>query len=204
MTKDDSSFPAPAFVDGGAHYVALNFANIPQIRLPDMAAQVRRAIAWIYRNAASFDGDPTRLFLSGHSSGAHLAAAALVTDWPATHDVPANVIKGALLISGMYDLEAPMLSARSSYVKISKDEEHALSPQRHLDRVGCPVILAHGDGESPEFKRQARDFDAALKQRSLSSTLIEGKGFNHFELVETLGRADGLLGRVALKQMGLA
>jgi arylformamidase len=203
LTAADSAFPAPAFVENGAHYVALNFANIPKVRLPDMADQVRRAIAWVHKNAGARGADPARLFLSGHSSGGHLAGVALVTDW-ARYGTPETVLKAGLCVSGMYDLEAPMLSARSSYVKISREEEDALSPQRHLTRVRCPVAVAYGDGESPEFKRQAREFAAALKdQVRLGSALVEGKGMNHFEIVETLADAKGLLGALALKQMGL-
>lgn len=203
LTAADSAFPAPAFVENGAHYVALNFANIPKVRLPEMAEQVRRAIAWVHKNAAARGADPARLFLSGHSSGGHLAGVALVTEW-AKYGAPETAIKAGLCVSGMYDLEAPMLSARSSYVKIDHDEEHALSPMRHLTRVRCPIVVAFGAGESPEFKRQAREFAAALKTEvRLASALVEGPGLNHFEIIETLADPKGLLGRVALGQMGI-
>ncbi len=201
--KDSYSFLAETFVAAGAHYVALNFGNIPDVRLPEMAAQVRRAIAWLYRNARRFGGDPERLYLSGHSSGAHLAAVALATEWPA-HGMPETVVKAALLASGMYDLRAPLLSARSAYVRVTREEEDALSPLRHVGRIRCPVALAHGERESPEFRRQAADFAAALGAARLASEVIVGPGLNHFELLETLARRDGLLARVALGQMGLA
>lgn len=202
LGKDDVAFLAPAFVDAGAIYVALNFANIPKVRLPDMAHQVRSATAWVHLNAARFGGDPQRVFISGHSSGGHLCAVALTTDWT-RYNVPANVVKGAVCVSGMYDLQGVMLSARSDYVKISKDEEAALSPQRSLERITCPVVVAHGDGESPEFKRQARDFAARLQAGGRPNTLIEVKGLNHFEAIETMARPDGVLGQAALTQMGL-
>jgi len=200
---DQYSFPADTFVPAGACYVPLNFASIPKVRLPDMAAQVRRAVAWVYRNARSFGGDPDRIYLSGHSSGAHLAAVVLTTDWAAL-GVPDRVIQAGLCASGMYDLRAPLLSARSAYVKVSREEEDALSPQRHLDRVRCPIAVACGERESPEFKRQAVEFAAALGKAGLASEIHMGPGFNHFELLETLGQTDGLLARVALRQMGLA
>src|SRR5262249_59586814 len=159
---------------------------------------------WAYKNAKSFGGDPERIFASGHSSGGHLCGVALVTDW-SKYGVPANVLKGGLSVSGMYELNPVMLSARSSYVKISDEEKAALSSLRHLDRIACPVILAYGDGESPEFKRQSREMAAALKAKvKYASELIEVKGVNHFEIIETLGKPDGVLGKAALKQMGLA
>ena len=99
-----------------------------------MAEQVRRAVAWVYKNAASFGGDPNRIYVSGHSSGAHLAGVPLITDWQKDFGVPADVIKGALLSSGMYDLKPVRLSKRGAYVKFTDEMEEALSSQRHLDR----------------------------------------------------------------------
>ncbi len=202
LTKDDSAFAAPAFVENGVIYIALNFSAIPKVRLTDMADQCRRAIAWVAKNARGFGGNAERIYLSGHSSGGHLAGVMLTTDW-AKQGAPDNVIKGGLAVSGMYDMRAVLLSARSSYVKISADEETALSALRNLDKVRCPIGVAFGAGESPEFKRHAKSFADALRgQGRVASALLEGEGMNHFEIIETLGRPDGLLGRFALQQIG--
>jgi arylformamidase len=201
LTKDESAFPAPAFVENGAIFVALNFSVIPKVRLPEMADQCRRAIIWIWRNAWRFGGDRDRIHLSGHSSGGHLAAVLLTTDWK-SHGLAGSPLRAGLVASGMYDLGPVLLSARSSYVKLDKAEEDALSPMRHLDRVSCPIAVAYGDGESPEFKRHARDFAAALKAKVRHPSLLaEAKNQNHFELALTLGKSDGVLGRIALEQM---
>jgi len=203
LSKNESCFAAPTFVEAGAHFVALNFANIPQVRLPGMVAQVRRAIAWLYRNAGNLGGDPDRIYISGHSSGAHLAAAALITDWPSQFGLPADLLKGGLCASGMYDLAPVMLSARGAYLKISALEEDALSPARQLHMVHCPVIVAYGENESPEFRRQALSFARSLDQISRLEDLVVCRGLNHFEVIETLGVPDSPLARAALRQMGL-
>src|SRR5262249_50093355 len=157
-----------------------------------------------YSNARSFGGDPERIYISGHSSGGHLAGVALVTDWRKDFGLPANPIKGALCCSGMYDLKPVRLSARSNYVKFTDEIEHALSTQRHLDRLNPPVVLAYGTFETPEFQRQSRDFAAALKAAGKPVQLLVGEGYNHFELPETLANPYGLLGRAALAQMNLS
>jgi arylformamidase len=169
-----------------------------------MADQVRRAVAWVYKNATSFGGDPNRLYLARHSSGAHLAGVVLVTDWRKDFGLPDDIVKGALLISGMYDLKPVRLSKRSEYVKFTDEMEQALSTQRHLQRLKTPVIVAHGTLESPEFQRQTREFAAAVKAAGKPVRLIVGEGYNHFEFPETLGHPSGLLGRAALEQMRLA
>ena len=197
--------PAEMFVQAGAHYVALDFDNAPECdgNLMVMAAQVRSALAWVYRNAAKFAGDPERIWVSATSSGAHLAAVAATTDWQAQFALPDDIVKGYTLCSGMYDLEAPRLSKRSAYVKFTDEMEEALSPQRHLGRIQAPIVLLYGSLETPEFKRQAQEFAAALAAAGKAVELIHAEGYNHFELAETLANPYGPMGRAVLAQMRL-
>jgi arylformamidase len=200
------AFMAEVFVRAGAHLVVPDFAPVQDVggNLMRMAEQVRRAVAWVHRNARRFGGDPARLYVSGHSSGAHLAGVILTTDWPRELDLPSDVVKGGLCSSGMYDLKPVRLSARSSYVKFTDEMEEALSPQRHLDRLNAPLIVSHGTLESPEFQRQARDFAAALRAAGKPVELLVGDDYNHFEIIETLATPYGLLGRAVLEQMKLS
>ena len=201
----DYAFPAELFVNAGAHFVALDFINVDQAQgsLLPMAEQVRAAVAWVYNNAQSFGGDPSRIYVSGHSSGGHLCGVVLVTDWQREFGLPKDVVKGGLVCSGMFDLKPVRLSARSSYVKFTDEMEHALSSQRHLHNLNCPVIVAHGTLETPEFQRQTRDFAAAVKAAGKPVRLLVAEEHNHFEILETLASPYGLLGRAALEQMKL-
>ena len=201
----DFAYAAELYVHAGAHYVVPDFIDVIEASgdLMPMAAQVRSAIAWVYKHANEFGGDPDRIYLSGHSSGAHLAGVALTTDWRTEFGVPADVIKGAVCCSGMYDLKPVRLSARSNYVKFTDAMEDALSSQRHLDRINTPVIVAHGTLETPEFQRQARDFATTVKAAGKPAQLVVGEGYNHFELPETFANPYGLLGRAVLDQMKL-
>ena len=167
-----------------------------------LADQVCRAIAWVYDNAAHLGGDPKQLYVGGQSSGGHLAAVALTTDWPRDFGLPADIIKGGMCISGMYDLTPVRLSARSNYVEFDDATVAALSPIRHLDRLHAPLIVAYGTCETPEFQRQNREFAAAVEAAGKPVQLLVGENYNHFELPETLGNPYGLLGRAALDLMG--
>jgi arylformamidase len=197
--------PAEMFLAAGAHYVVPDFSWVQEVggNLMVLADQVCRAVAWVYRNAARFGGDPQRLFLAGQSSGGHLAAVALTTDWPGAFALPADIVKGGMCISGMYDLAPVRLSARSNYVAFDDATVAALSPIRHLDRLLAPIVVAYGTCETPEFQRQNREFAAALEAAGKRARLILGEQYNHFELPETLGNPYGLLGRAALDLMGL-
>ena len=200
-----SAYMSETFVDAGAHFIALDFNNVIETggNLMTMAEQVRRGVAWVQKNAASFGGDPNQLYVSGHSSGAHLAGVVLTTDWQKDFGLPADTVKGGLCCSGMYDLYPVTLSARSNYVKFTDEVVEALSSLRHLDKLVAPVIVAHGTLETPEFQRQNRDFAAALKAAGKPVTFLVGEGYNHFEMPETLGNPYGLLGRAVLEQMKL-
>ena len=201
-----SAFAAELFVNAGAHCVVPDFAWVQDVggSLMPMAEQVRRAVAWVYGHAQHFGGEPQRIYVSGHSSGGHLAGALLTTDWRKAFDLPADIIKGGLCCSGMFDLQPVRLSVRSSYVTFTDEMEHLLSPQRHLDHLHAPIIVAYGTLESPEFQRQSCDFAAAVQAAGKPVQLLVGEGYNHFEIVETLGHPYGVLGRAVLAQMQLA
>ncbi|MGE0118991.1 MAG: alpha/beta hydrolase [Dongiaceae bacterium] len=198
-------YPAEMFVRAGAHYVALDFAGVDKVGgdLGVLAAQVRRAVAWVYRNAASFGGDPERLYVGGHSSGGHLCAVALVTDWPAEFGLPADLIKGGLCMSGMYDMRPVRLSWRRSYIKFTDAMENAMSPQYHIDRLTAPLVVSYGTFETPEFQRQNRVFAEAVTKAGKPVELIKAFNYHHNEMAETLGNPYGPNGRAALAMMRL-
>ena len=202
----DFAFPAEVFVNAGAHFVVVDFVQVTDTGgdLMPMIRQVRSAVACVYKNTAAFGGDPERLYITGHSSGAHLSGCTLITDWQKEFGLPANIIKGGLLISGMYDLKPVRLSKRSQYVNFTDEVEQALSSQRHLDKLNAPITVAYGTQETPEFQRQSREFAAAVKAAGKPVELIVGEGFNHFEMQETLGNPYGIAGRAALKLMNLS
>jgi arylformamidase len=202
----DSAYLAEMFINAGAHFVVPDFVQVQDAggSLMPMAQQVRASVAWVYKNAARVGGDPNQIYITGHSSGAHLTGCALVTDWQKDFGLPANAIKGGLVISGMYDLKAVRLSKRSKYVNFTDEIEEALSSQRHLDKLSAPIVVAYGSQETPEFQRQSREFAAAVKAMGKPVELIVGEGFNHFEMQETIGNPYGIGGRAALKMMGLS
>jgi arylformamidase len=191
-SRQDCVYPAPAVTARGAALVVPEFDNVSVVPLPAMIEQCREAVDWTVRNAASFGGDPDRIYLAGHSSGVHLASCVLLGN---------SAIKGALLISGLYDLHAPMLSARSKYVKITPEEEDAASAMRHLGRIKCPVAVAWSVGDSPEFRRQGHVLSLALQGMGRLASRTENFSANHFEQPRLLTDSDSTLSRALYSLM---
>lgn len=200
------AFPAELFVDAGAHFVALDFIAISEAGgdLRVMAEQVRRGIAWVYRNADSFGGDSRRLYVGGHSSGGHLCAVALTTDWPGEFGLPADPLRGGLLMSGVFDMGPVRQARRDVYLRFTDEIEQAMSPQRHIALLRAPVAITCGSDETPEFVRQSREFCAAIKAAGKPAALIEAANFNHMDMLESLANPYGPNGRAALALMGLS
>lgn len=197
-------YMAEMFLNAGANLVVLDFNNVGEVdgSLMTMADQIRRGTAWAIKNAKSFGGDPDRIYVSGHSSGGHWAGVLLTTDWQ-KFGLPQDCIKGGVCGSGMYDLKPVRMSARSNYVKFTDETERELSSQRHLDKLVAPVAVVYGTLETPEFQRQNRDFAAAVKAAGKTATLSVMEGYNHFEVMESIGNPYSLFGRAALEIMKL-
>jgi arylformamidase len=195
---------AEPFIKAGANFIAVDFDSVRDTNgdLFPLVDQCRRAVAFVYRNAASFGGNPDALYLCSRSSGSHLAGCVLITEW-AKLGLPPNVLKGAVLGSGMYDLKPVRMSKRGAYVKFTDEMEQQLSAQRHIDKINTPIVLAHGTLETPEFQRQSRDFAAALGAAGKPVQLLVAKGYNHYEVGETIGHPYAVLGRAAMEMMRL-
>lgn len=204
-TAEKYAFIAEPFVRAGAHVVVPDFSPVHEIEggLGVLVDQVRRAVVWVFENVADLGGDPSRIHVSGHSSGGHLAGAVLTTDWPGDYGLPTNVVRGGICVSGIFDLEPVRLSWRDSYLHLDDASEQALSPQRHLDHLHAPVIIAYGTQETPEFQRQSRDFVAAARAAGKPVELLAADGFNHFEIRSTFANPFGVIGHAAFEQMGL-
>ena len=159
LSKADHSFIAPPFVKAGAVVVVPDYALAPAVSVEHIVLQTARALAWTWRHATRFGGDPSRIVVGGHSAGGHLAAMMLACHWTSlAHDLPADVVRTAFSLSGVFDLEplrhAPFLSG-----DLGLDERQArrLSPAWMPAPAGPRRLVALvGQDETSEFHRQNR------------------------------------------------
>lgn len=212
LSKQHGAFPAPAFVAAGACYAAVDFAPADAVALDEMVRQVRSAVAWLHANARDHGGDPERLYLLGHSSGAHLAAMVLADGWRADCGLPEDAIKGAVIVSGAYDLGPVRLSARNAYLRLDDAAAARNSANRHVppashmasQMAGPPILVGWGGNELAEFRRQGAAFAEAWRAAGNPCETLELVGHNHFDMANAFGDADGPVVEAALRLMGLA
>ena len=169
-------------VAAGVAYAAPGFPLAPEVPLEAMLASLAAALDAVVEAAPRLGLDAGALRLSGFSSGAHLAAALLA-------ERPGAGWRGAVLASGIYDLEPVRLSARNLYLGLDEGAARRLSPI-HRPAPDVPLTLLWGEGELDEFRRQGRAFAEALGGRS---DAVEIPGANHFDVLDRLARPDGPL-----------
>ena len=195
----DNAFAAPAVVNAGFHFAVPDFSPVDDFGgdLRGMIKQLKATVAYLYRYMQDQDSNQHDFFLCGFSSGAHLAGVLLTEDW-SDLGITEYPFKGALLCSGMYELTPVSRSFRREFVTLNESNIAALSPQHNLDKILCPVSVAYGTDESPEFQRQGCEFIEALKSKGKHVTGLVAKGLNHFEIIETLGSMDSKLFKLLL------
>src|SRR5271163_3682888 len=200
-SKDESLFAAPDCVANGIAYAAIDYTLAPRATLGTIVEQCRRAIASLHRQAAALGFDARRIYVSGNSAGAHLAAMLLVTGWQAAYGLADDAVAGAVLLSGIYDLEPLMGTYIDAALHLTDADVAALSPLRL--KAGRPVrtIVAWGENETAEFKRQSREFAAALVSAGFPVSEFELAGTNHFDIVFGLAQRGSVLGDATLEMI---
>lgn len=201
--KDEVSFMAEPYVEAGANVAVVNFALVPDVRLDEQVRQAAASIAWAYRNAATFGGNPERVFAMGHSSGGHLTGMMIVTDWARDFGLPPDALKGGAPFSGMFDLEPVQLSWRNTYLKMNKEEALQLSSIRRISNRPMPLVIGYGTGELDEFKRQSREFAKAWRAKGHPCTEFELPGLNHFEVQQQMANPSGPIVKAVCAMMGV-
>ena len=183
-TSKEFGFVARGPVSEGVATVVTNYALCPAVTIDEVVRQTRAAVVWVYRNARSFGGDPERVHVAGHSAGGHLVAMLLATDWEGDYGLPAEVIKSATVISGLFDLAPFPYTFLQPKLQLTWDQVQRNSPILHVPAAAPPILVAYGEDETDEFKRQSEDFLGAWKENGLSGERLVLAGKNHYDVID--------------------
>ena len=200
LDKRDQSFVAPAFLQAGAMVVVPNYALCPAVSIEHIVLHMVAALAWVHRNAARWGGDARRIVVAGHSAGGQLAAMLLNCDWSrVAPDLPRQLVRRALAISGVFDLEplrrAPFIAGD---LRLTRAAAARLSPARLPAPAEGTLVAVVGAHESKEFQRQNAGIRRAWGRRVVPVCEAVA-GANHFTVLHELVDARSGLHRRALE-----
>jgi arylformamidase len=195
---------APNFVQRGIAVVPVNYSLAPGATLDEITRQSRAAVAWVWKHGADrFGADPDRIFVGGTSAGGHITGMVLAGGWHDEFGVPADLVKGALALNGLHDLEPVRLSEPNEWAKLDEAAAYRNSPIHHLPERGCPLIVSWGGSETSEFKRQSNIYAAAWREHGWACSEFEVTECNHFNIPQQLRDPETRLCREVFEMIGV-
>ena len=200
-SKDPRRFPAKEFIPRGIAWVPVNYRLVPTVSMTEVVADVRNAVKWLFEHAADYGCDPERIYVSGNSAGGHLTAELISDDWPDQYGLPADVVKGACTISGLFDLEPLLECEPNEKLRLDLEAARRYSPIHHLSRQPTPAIIACGGNESAEFRRQTRSYAECRERAGYPVTHMEVAGHDHFSIIGELANPDSPLFRAIIEMI---
>lgn len=183
LSKNESVYMAPTLNARGITLVAPDYSLAPAASLEEIVRQMRAAIAWLHRHGAGHGIDPDRLYVGGHSAGGQLTGALVAGGWRQDLGLPEDVIKGAMPVSGVFDLEPITRSFVNEWMGLDRARADALSPIHHLPAQPCRMVVAWGGDETSGFHAQSRAWLAAWRGAGFAAAELEVPGRHHFDIV---------------------
>ena len=182
FSKRESTFAVGNFLDHNTILVVMDYTLAPEAKMAQIIDEARACALWVLRNIARYGGDPQNITMSGHSAGAHLLAQILAMDWQA-EGFAACPLKGAALVSGVYDLRPLVDTYINDALDMDEVEAARHSPALHLPKSACPIALSVGQNETKAFKGQTANFAKALQMAGHECMSVPMVDYNHFDII---------------------
>lgn len=204
LAKEINDFVALGLVPRGVAVVNAEYDLMPGVRMETLVRQVRAAVGWTLANAASFGGDPSRVWIAGHSAGGHLTATTAATDWASQPGVPRGARPaGGFAFSGLHDLEPIRRCFLNDSLALTGAEVAAWSPVAMAAPADGDWSLLVGGLEGPEYLRQSADLAAAWGTDAARRVRMEVlAGDDHFSIVGPLADPASALSRRLAASLG--
>ena len=195
LAKEDSVFMARCFTGRGIAVASINYALSPQAPLHEIVAQCRRALGWLGAHGRAHGVDGGHMVLAGSSAGGHLAAMMLSPSGQRAHGVPPGVVRGAVLVSGLFDLAPVQATRPNDWLRLDPDSAYALSPQHDLPDPSVRLCVAVAEADTGEFKRQSWHYAQACEAQGNPVVRLDVAGRNHFDVILDWMDPDSTLSR---------
>ena len=176
-SKGMHNFISNSLVDAGIISAIVGYNLAPEASMDEMVDEIQAAVKFVAKKFPE-----SKVFLCGHSAGAHLSAMVTLRRSLDIH--------GIILISGIYDLNPVVYTYANDALKLDENSASRNSPLLILKQsppiTFCPVLIAVEEYGSPEFIRQSKEFAEVLKSRDVPYTYLEVPGMDHFDIIEEI------------------
>ena len=179
--KENFGYIGAGLANRGLLTVVINYPLCPAVTLDAVVDGARDAFAWTIGNIAEYGGDPGQITISGHSAGAHLGAAIICEDW-AARGLSGQLLKGAVLISGIYDPTPTQHLRVNEEIGITAELAERHNYAAHQPKINCPVHVIAGGAEPEGWIAQSADYTRHIRAAGLDVAYKISDGDNHFSL----------------------
>ena len=185
--KSVYSFVADSFVQSGIDVALIGYELCPDASMSKMFAKIQQALIWLWRHADDVNISRDRINISGHSAGGHLTGMVMTTKWSELeNDLPDDLIKSGIPISGLYQLEPLLHTTISDALHLTDDEVQHLSPHYQTPATNAPILVTLGGAETPQFHWQADQFMHAWKDTAVKMAHHAEPDVDHFDVLNRL------------------
>ena len=185
LDKDDHTHLALPFIDAGAIFLNLNYSLCPEVTVSTITNEVRTGLIWAAQQASAYGGDPDRIFLYGHSAGAHLASMMMAETFPPTA-MRSEQVRGLFAISGIYEPEVVRTLPLNEEIGLDAAEAARNDVLQRVPRHAWPAIVAAGGDEPCGWVEQSRAFEALLLDHDIPVEFVIAEHCNHFSFLDIL------------------
>lgn len=206
--KSDVALKPKVLTERGFVFVSTNYRLLPEVEMDVLIRDVAKSLGWVHKNIAKYGGDPTRIFVGGHSAGAQLAALICIDDrYLKEEGVTFDVLKGCVPVDGdTYDIPKIIMTAElrqalygGKMFTFGHRQKFGNDPEKHVDfsavthvakNKGIPPFLILYFSGNPETRAQARRLEAVLKEADIPAKAYGKRDTNHSRLNDDLGKPD--------------
>ncbi|XP_059138908.1 kynurenine formamidase-like [Physella acuta] len=206
LGREVSSCLAVPLCNAGATVVVVGYDLTPDVTLDTIIQQIKKAIYYVIDLAK--ERESKGIYLSGHSAGGHLAAMMLMSSFSDFDPFDCELIKGAMLVSGVYDLRPLTKTSNNVALKLTEEDAWRLSPQNFVKEIAQQsqhrhIVLAVGEYDPPEFRRQSGEMEKMLRKFGVKTSYLDIPDTDHFSVVDKLNEPGYLLTKECIRLMGL-